>query len=104
MSGRQTTATDLLWFRVSFQTQARILKSLYGYSERQILESVVSILEFVVKWAGVRVNPALVYEAADDALLITEAEFKDKWLGRIGEFEKNERLKKFVNFFYLHGN
>ncbi|NDV63353.1 hypothetical protein G0Q06_12885 [Puniceicoccales bacterium CK1056] len=102
---KQNSLTDLMWLRIGFQSQLRALEEVYGLSESEILaQFLVPTATFAIKWSGL--DPLddgplrLLVSAATDS----EQDFKQNWVPFVGKHSQNQRLRKLINFFYLHGN
>ena len=105
LSRKQTILTDLAWLRIGMSTQRKILNKVYGLSDRKIqADYIIPSTIFASHWSGKELSLHVTFNLIQAAAFKTESDFNREWKSFVGVRAQNRALKKFINFFYLHGN
>lgn len=104
LSKRQTPFTDLRWLGIAVRSQCDVLRKVYKESETELQSRLVQVTEFVLQWANVTNHEQQLYAMMEDAAVMELEDFLSLWEPRIEKLFPDDKIKKFMNFFYLHGN
>jgi len=106
LSEKQTFDTDLRWFLLGQRAQCEVLQSHYGLKFEDIKKRILAtMLPFIMEWSGLPLSQqSLIYTMGEDVYGLSPDKFRENWDAKIKEWREDIQFRKFINFFYLHGN